>query len=84
MCTGARAAFDRTLFWRTDARQAARQGRWKYLKDGNAERLFDLSIDPGEKNDLRPTHGDVFEQLRTAYLAWNAQMLPRSTKGGPP
>ncbi len=83
VCTGARAPFDRTLFWRTDARQAARQGRWKYLKDGNAERLFDLSIDPGEKNDLRPTHGDVFEKLRTAYLAWNAQMLPRSTKGGP-
>ena len=63
VCTGARAPFDRTLFWRTDARQAARQGRWKYLKDGNAERLFDLSIDPGEKNDLR---ANAWRRLRAA------------------
>src|SRR5262249_38749283 len=53
VCTGERAPYDRTLFWRTRIRAAARIGKWKYLNDSNQEHLFDLSIDSGEKNDLR-------------------------------
>jgi arylsulfatase A-like enzyme len=79
VCTGTRALYDRTLFWRTQTRDAARVGKWKYLKDSGNERLFDLSIDLGEKNDLRTTHADVFERIRTQHQAWNAQMLPRPT-----
>ena len=33
VCRGARAPYDRTLFWRAQVRDAARSGRWKYLKD---------------------------------------------------
>ena len=85
VCTGARAPSDRTLFWRTDRpRRGAAWAAGSTCKDGNASICSISSIDPGEKNDLRPTHGDVFEKLRTAYLTWNTQMLPRSTTGGPP
>ena len=42
-----------TLFWRTPSVRAARDGRWKYLKDQDGEYLFDLSVDPGEKDDRR-------------------------------
>ena len=77
VCTGAREPFDRTLFWRTSRDEAARQGRWKYLKDSGTERLFDLSVDPGEKTDLKTKHPAVFDAIRKQYAAWNGTMLPR-------
>ena len=77
VCTGTRPLYDRTLFWRTQTHAAARAGKWKYLDDSGEEHLFDLSIDPGEKNDLRAAHRDVFNRIRADYSAWNAGMLPR-------
>jgi arylsulfatase A-like enzyme len=77
ICTGERSPYDRTLFWRTRNRDAARHGKWKYLQDSGTERLFDLSIDPGEKTDLKARHADVFADIRQRHLAWNAGMLPR-------
>jgi len=77
ICTGKRAAYDRSLFWRTRLRDAARVGHWKYLKDDGKEYLFDLATDPGEKADLRAKHRDTFERIKAQYLAWNAQMLPK-------
>jgi arylsulfatase A-like enzyme len=76
VCKGA-APHDRSLFWRIMAYDAARVGQWKYLKDKDKEYLFDLSIDPGEKSDLRTRHSDIFGKIRQQYLAWNAQMLPK-------
>jgi len=80
VCTGARPAYDRSLFWRTILRDAARVGKWKYLKDGGEEHLFDVVSDPGEKTDLRQTHADVFDRIKAQYVAWNAQMLPRPSQ----
>ena len=77
VCVGKRAVYDRTLFWRTRLRDAARVGNWKYLKDDGKEYLFDLSTDPGEKADLRTKHPGTFERIKAQYLAWNAQMLPK-------
>jgi len=77
VCKGTRPPYDRTLFWRTQLRAAARVGRWKYLSDAGSEYLFDLSIDPGEKNDLRASHADVFERIRAQHATWDARMLPR-------
>jgi len=79
VCRGARAPYDRTLFWRAQIRDAARSGRWKYLKDPSGERLYDLAGDPGEKVDLRLKNADAFAQLKAQYNAWNARMLPRAT-----
>jgi len=77
VCTGHRPVFDRTLFWRTRTRDAARMGQWKYLSEAGVEHLFDLATDPGEKNDLRTKRRDVFDEIKRRYLTWNAQMLPR-------
>ena len=79
VCRGARSPYDRTLFWRAQIRDAARSGRWKYLKDPNGERLYDLARDPGEKVDLRLKNADMFAQLKARYDAWNVRMLPRLT-----
>jgi arylsulfatase A-like enzyme len=67
---------NRTLFWRLRTQDAARTGSWKYLREGANEHLFDLSVDPGEKAELKTKHPDVFENIRTQYKKWNAQMLP--------
>jgi len=82
VCTGERVPYDRTIFWRTRIRAAARAGNWKYLNDSGEEHLFDLSIDPGEKNDLRRDQPARFDEIKRRYLAWNAQMLPRPAAGG--
>ncbi|MEL6348412.1 MAG: sulfatase-like hydrolase/transferase [Myxococcota bacterium] len=61
---------------------AARQGKWKYVRTQPSpikqtrpaklkavhEALFDLSADPGEKNDLSGEHPDPLRQMRTATL----------------
>src|SRR3981081_1622482 len=70
VCPGKRAVYDRTLFWRVAAYDAARVGRWKYLKETGREHLFDLSVDPGEKNDLRTAHADRFAQIAAQFAAW--------------
>ena len=77
ICSGAKAPHERTLFWRTVLRDAARSGAWKYLKESGNEHLFDVVQDPGEKNELREKHPDVFARLKGQFLAWNAQMLPK-------
>ena len=84
VCTGSRAVFDRTLFWRNRVHDAARSGKWKYLREGPNEHLFDLSRDPGEKAELRFAHAEVFERLRGQYRQWNAQMLPPPLAPRPP
>ena len=76
VCTGERAAYDRALFWRITGFDAARVGRWKYLKDDGGEHLFDLSIDPGEKADRRRRDAATFDRIKQQYLAWSLQMLP--------
>ena len=77
LCTGKKTVSDRSLFWRVAQFDAARMGRWKYLKESGREHLFDLSSDPGEKADVRTKHADVFARIRQEYAAWNAQVLPR-------
>jgi len=83
VCKGEKAVYDRTLFWRTAERAAARVGSWKYLADKDGEYLFDLSVDPGEKDDRRGKQPDKFDEIKRQYVAWNAQMLPRP-QGSPP
>jgi arylsulfatase A-like enzyme len=74
--SGARAPFERTLFWRNDVQGAVRSGRWKYLKaDAKTERLFDLQSDEREQADSRQANGEVFERLKAEYQKWEAQML---------
>jgi len=81
VCTGAKAPYDRTLFWRTIERDAVRSGKWKYLKDEQGhEHLFDVVTDPGEKTDLRTAQNGTFQQLKQRFDAWNTQMLPKPTQ----
>ena len=76
--TGAASAHRRTLFWRYMANDqaAVRDDRWKYLKLGGREHLFDVVADPRERAELADEYPQEFERLKRLYEAWNAQMLP--------
>ena len=74
---GEREVYDRTLFWRTRTRAAARIGRWKYVQEGSEDHLYDLAVDLGEKTDLKEREPAVFADVKARHAAWAAEMLPR-------
>ena len=64
---------DRQLFWRIKRprdQRAVRSGRWKLVQDLNDFHLFDLSTDPGERNDLTAAHPEVVRNLNAALDQW--------------
>ncbi|HTY70505.1 MAG TPA: sulfatase-like hydrolase/transferase [Alphaproteobacteria bacterium] len=77
--TGARAAYERTLFWRTVRADAARRGPWKYFRnlDTGREYLFNLVRDIREYADFSTSHPEVFDGLKAAFKDWNDGVLPR-------
>ena len=75
--TGARPAYDRTLFFRIKIHDAVRSGRWKYLQEGGNEHLFDIVADPGEHAELKQINPETFNKLRREFQAWNSKMLPK-------
>jgi arylsulfatase A-like enzyme len=77
---GQRPAYDRTIFWRTRTQGAARSGKWKYLRQGNDEFLFDLTVDQREQADFKEKNPDVLQRIRTDYQRWESQMLPLPEK----
>ncbi len=68
---------DRTFFWRIYTQDAVRAGKWKFFRDGEVRRLYDLSVDQHEVADVGDKHPEVLEQLMKEFDNWNAQMLPR-------
>lgn len=70
-------AIDRTFFWRIYAQDAVREGKWKYVRDGEVRKLFDLSLDQHEQADFSQKHPEVLERLMNEFNKWNNQMLPR-------
>ena len=78
---GRRADADRTVFWRqpyppASPHAAARRGKWKFLRIGEAAHLFDLETDPGEKTDVASRFPDALASLGAAWRAWNETMAP--------
>jgi len=74
---GTRGLIDRTFFWRIYSRDAVRDGNWKYVRDGEVRKLFDLSLDQHEQADFSNKHPEVLQRLMKEFDRWNDQMLPR-------
>jgi arylsulfatase A-like enzyme len=71
-------AVPRDLFWRMKYRdqKAMRSGSWKYLSIEGNEFLFDLSSDSRERANMKMREPGRFEDLRTAYAKWEANLPP--------
>jgi arylsulfatase A-like enzyme len=74
---GTSAVTERTFFWRIYSQDAVRDGKWKYVRDGEVRKLFDLSLDQHEQADFSQKHPEVFQRLISEFNKWNDQMLPR-------
>jgi arylsulfatase A-like enzyme len=76
--TGNKKEYKRTFFWRLYQevqQKALRFGKWKYLQNEKGEFLFDLSSDPGEKNNMKEKNTDIFENLKSKYAEWEKTVL---------
>jgi len=71
-----KAAPHERLCWRWTAQSAIREGKWKLLRGGPREYLFDLDADPGEKQNLLDTHPEIAKRLRDHLQAWGADLQP--------
>jgi arylsulfatase A-like enzyme len=74
---GSSGVTDRTFFWRISSKDAVRERNWKYVRDGEVRRLFDLSTDQHEQADFSNQHPEVLQRLMQEFNKWNDQMLPR-------
>lgn len=66
-----------TLFWRGGKARAVRRGQWKLLEFGTEHtKLYDLSQDLGETNDLSAQRPEIVRELRAAWQGWSNDMKP--------
>jgi len=65
-----------TLYWRWIAQSAVREGKWKYLRGGAREYLFDLDTDKEEKHNLLATNPEIAQQLATKLERWSEELSP--------
>lgn len=76
--TGNKNEYKRIFFWRlfqVRPEKAIRFGKWKYLQNEKGEFLFDLTSDPGEKNNVKEKHADIFDNLKSKYVEWEKTVL---------
>jgi arylsulfatase len=52
---------------------AVRTEQWRFVNNGE---LADITVDPGEKNDVSAVHPEVIEQLQKSYESWWESVLP--------
>lgn len=69
---------------------AMREGDWKLLlmEDGSGPQLYDLAVDPGEKQNLASKQAKIVQRLSRKLLAWRRtlpiQPPPRFQPNRPP
>lgn len=71
------------LVWRKDKAAAIRSGKYKLIQvQGAGERLYDLSKDPGETNDLGAKKPVIYSRLKRQFDLWEKdKILPIWTEG---
>lgn len=76
--SGKKSEIERTFCWRIDRsdrkQKAVRQGKWKYIKDGMIELVFDLEADIGERRNLNYRQPEIAARLRRVHEEWEADV----------
>jgi len=64
-----------TLYWRSGANWAVREGNWKLIHAGGRNWLYNLADDIGERSNRATQRPDLVEQLKSAYGRWASEMI---------
>ena len=79
---GTAPAVERTLFWRVGPAagqpRAVRNGDWKFIQEGLKQLLFDVTRDPGEREDLAARYPDRVRRLKEMLDAWEKDIAGAS------
>ncbi|UZJ33966.1 sulfatase family protein [Streptomyces endophytica] len=68
---------ERDLFWRVRGERALRRGDWKYYRGKSGkDQLFHIVGDPREQADKAPDERQLLGELRAAWEAVDATLLP--------
>ncbi|MEQ8791878.1 MAG: sulfatase-like hydrolase/transferase [Pirellulaceae bacterium] len=65
---------DRRIFSHWSGRVSVRTQQFRLDNDG---KLYDLTVDPGQRRDVSKQHAKLTAELRSAVDAWRKEMLPR-------
>lgn len=69
------------MFWQRREDQAARVGKWKWVKSKAGEGLFDLSQDIGEAKDLSHAEPETLAKVKARFQAWMTDMEASEPRG---
>lgn len=64
------------LMWRWTAQSAIREGKWKLLRGGDREYLYDLDADLEEKHNLAMQYPEIARRLRNRLSDWADELKP--------
>jgi hypothetical protein len=53
-----------------------RSGKWKYIREGKNEFLYDLSVDEREQADFKSSEPAILERLRSEFNKWDSAVVP--------
>jgi arylsulfatase A-like enzyme len=71
-----------TLFWRFRGQgapmRAVRRDNWKFVTDADAQFLFDLDTDVGERSNQFSRHPEIASELREALREWGQSLASES------
>ena len=71
------------LMWRWVAQSAIREGKWKLLRGGDREYLYDLDADIEEKHNLASQEPEIADRLRAKLKTWADGLNPPGMALGP-
>ncbi len=69
------------MFWEFRGERAARVGSYKWIDSAKAKGLYNLSSDPGEKNDLSQSKPQIAADIHARWTAWRKQMEATEPRG---
>jgi len=72
----------RAFFCRIYDQNAVREGKWKFFRNGEVRRLFELSLDQREQAVLVRSIARFAQRLMRELDKWNEEMLPRRRARG--
>ena len=78
---GESRARNQPIFWKKNAERSTPvmlKGDWKLhlplVKNRDEPELYNIAIDPSEKNNLANAESDIFREMRDDLLAWNSEL----------